>query len=63
MLVLAFSSCKKEIKKTVIKIEEPKPEIRYGFKIDDYNVIQDTIKSGESFGAILDRHHVNYPKI
>jgi murein DD-endopeptidase MepM/ murein hydrolase activator NlpD len=63
-LVLAFSSCNKEIKKPVIKIEEPKkPEIRYGFKIDDYNVIHDTIKSGESFGAILDRHHVNYPKI
>jgi murein DD-endopeptidase MepM/ murein hydrolase activator NlpD len=62
-LVLAFSSCKKEIKKTVVKIEEPIPEIRYGYKIDDYNVIQDTIKSGESFGAILDRHHVNYPKI
>lgn len=26
-------------------------------------VIQDTIKSGESFGEILDRHHVEYPKI
>mgnify|MGYP001987332982 FL=1 len=60
---MAFSSCKKEIKKPIVKIEEPKPEIRFGYKIDDYKVIQDTIKKGESFGVILDRHHVLYPKI
>jgi murein DD-endopeptidase MepM/ murein hydrolase activator NlpD len=29
----------------------------------DYKVILDTIRSGESFGLILDRHHVEYPKI
>jgi len=63
VLVLAFSSCKKEIKKPVVTIEEPKPEIRFGYEIDDYRVIQDTIKKGESFGVILDRHHVLYPKI
>lgn len=62
-LVLSFSSCKKEEKKVVIPKKEKKPEIRFGYKIEDYKVIQDTIKSGESFGAILDRHHVNYPKI
>ncbi len=31
--------------------------------MDDYKLIQDTIRSGESFGEILDRHHVGYPKI
>jgi murein DD-endopeptidase len=61
--ILSFLSCKKEEPKPVIKKEEPKPEIRFGYKIDDYRVIQDTIESGESFGAILDRHHVSYPKI
>ncbi len=64
LLILSFSSCKKEEKipiteKTIILA----PEYRYGYKIDDYTVIQDTIKSGESFGTILDRHHVFYPKI
>ena len=39
------------------------PEFRYGYNIDDFVLIQDTIKSGESFGEILDRHHVNFPKI
>lgn len=63
--ILSFSSCKKEKPQPIVIKEKPipKPEIRFGYKIDDYNVIQDTIKSGESFGTILDRHHVFYPKI
>ncbi|QNM84862.1 peptidoglycan DD-metalloendopeptidase family protein [Polaribacter pectinis] len=63
-VILCFSSCKKEEKPpaTVKKIV-PVPKFRYGYNIDDFVVIQDTIKSGESFGEILDRHHVLYPKI
>jgi murein DD-endopeptidase MepM/ murein hydrolase activator NlpD len=62
--MLSFSSCKKEKPEiTIVKKDKPKPEMRFGYKIDDYKVIQDTIESGESFGIILDRHHVMYPKI
>ena len=61
---LLIFSCKNDEKKDLPKeIKEPEPEIRFGYKIDDFKVIQDTIKSGESFGTILDRHHVYYPKI
>ncbi len=65
VLILSFSSCKKENKNQSLpqKIEEKKPEIRFGYNLDNYKIIQDTIKSGESFGVILDRHHVMYPKI
>lgn len=64
VLVMFFTSCKKEEKKPTVKTKKPvESEIRFGYKLDDYKVIQDTIKNGESFGAILDRHHVNYPKI
>jgi len=65
VLIISFSSCKKDVKKSVllIKKEKPKPIYRFGYKIEDFKVIQDTIKSGESFGIILDRHHVYYPKI
>ena len=64
VFILAFTSCKEEDKALESqKIVEPEPEMRFGYKIDDYKVIQDTIKSGESFGIILDRHHVFYPKI
>jgi murein DD-endopeptidase MepM/ murein hydrolase activator NlpD len=62
---LLFLSCKKEEKKPTLPlvVVEKIPEIRFGYKIDEFNVIQDTIKNGESFGVILDRHHVLYPKI
>jgi murein DD-endopeptidase len=41
----------------------PKIVYEFGYKLNDFKVIKDTIKKGESFGIILDRHHVYYPKI
>lgn len=64
LLVPLFSSCKEEVSTNANKaIAIYKPEIRFGYNLDDYKVIHDTIRSGESFGIILDRHHVFYPKI
>jgi len=64
MFIIFIFSCKKEETQPII-VEVKPPEIieKYGFKYNDYLVINDTIKSGESFGQILDRHHVDYPKI
>ncbi len=39
------------------------PIIEFGFNYDDYIVIKDTIKKGESFGEILDRGHIEGPAI
>ena len=61
LVLFSCNKTEKKPEKKEVKIVEP--EIRFGYKIDDYIVIQDTIKSGESFGTILDRHHVYYPKI
>ncbi len=66
MLFTFLFSCKKEEKKVIVAtkvIEKPKPILLYGFNLDNYNVVHDTIKNGDSFGLILDRHHVMYPKI
>ncbi|CAM1345841.1 peptidoglycan DD-metalloendopeptidase family protein [Tenacibaculum crassostreae] len=67
LIILSFFFSCKEEKKPVeskpVEIEKPKPVIAYGFNLDDYTVINDTIKNGESFGVIMDRHHVMYPKI
>ena len=65
LLISSFSTCKKDSEKSVspLKKATPKPVYKYGYKLDDFKVIQDTIKSGESFGIILDRHHIFYPKI
>jgi murein DD-endopeptidase MepM/ murein hydrolase activator NlpD len=42
------------------KTIEKAPEIiyKYGYRLNDFKVIQDTVSKGESFGEILDRHHV-----
>ncbi|MEQ6124990.1 peptidoglycan DD-metalloendopeptidase family protein [Pseudotenacibaculum sp. MALMAid0570] len=66
--LLILFSCGEDKKIDLPKTENLKasiPEIIYefGYKLNDYKVIKDTIKRGESFGIILDRHHVFYPKI
>ncbi|WP_088324614.1 peptidoglycan DD-metalloendopeptidase family protein [Polaribacter tangerinus] len=63
-LLFTFFACSKDDKtpKSTKKII-PKPIYKYGYKVADYKVIVDTIKSGESFGEIMDRHHVAYPTI
>jgi len=66
LLFIVLCSCKQEKQQDIpknIEIVKPKPVFKYGFNIDDFTVINDTIKNGESFGAIMDRHHVSYPKI
>jgi len=66
LLFLSLFSCKKEPKEyaeVIEKIEEPKPILKFGYNLNDYKVVNDTIQNGESFGIILDRHHVTYPKI
>ena len=65
LLLFSFLSCKKDLEKSIqpLKKVKPKPVYKFGYKLDDFKVIQDTIKSGESFGIILDRHHIFYPKI
>ena len=71
-LVLLFSvflliSCGSKTEKEEVAeiVEEVKPRIieEFGYVLNDYTVVKDTIKSGESFGEILDRHHIDYPMI
>lgn len=65
-ILLGISSCKSEKEipvKKIVEIPAPKIIYEYGYKLNDYKVIYDTIKKGESFGVILDRHHVDYPQI
>ncbi|APY11182.1 peptidase M23 [Seonamhaeicola sp. S2-3] len=70
LLVLAllfFSNCKEEkkevIEEEVAVVEEPKHVYEFGFKLNDYVVKRDTIKRGDTFGVILERNNIGYPKI
>ena len=64
---LIFQACKKDVIESEIQTEiiETKPKVieEFGYVLNNYKVIKDTIKSGESFGEILDRHHIDYPAI
>ena len=67
LVIILFYSCQKESKEVseieVIEEEQPKIIEEFGFVLNNYKVIKDTIQKGESFGEILDRHHIDYPKI
>ena len=62
-----FVSCgskgKKEEIAEVVEVEKPRIIEEFGYVLNNYKVIKDTIQSGESFGEILDRHHIDYPMI
>jgi murein DD-endopeptidase MepM/ murein hydrolase activator NlpD len=43
--------------------EEEEEILEFGFDLKDYIVKRDTIKKGDSFGEILERHNIGYPQI
>lgn len=66
LTLIIFNSCKEDKPESIEEVKiiiEPEIIYEFGYKLDDYKVINDTIKRGESFGEILDRHHVDYPII
>ncbi|WP_425550280.1 peptidoglycan DD-metalloendopeptidase family protein [Algibacter aquimarinus] len=68
IVAIIFMGCKDDPKPEVIEeeiavLEEPIETYEFGFKLEDYIVKRDTIRKGDTFGVILDRNHVGYPKI
>lgn len=68
LMLIFITSCKNDVNENIIhktdlaKIEEVE-KFEFGFKLNDYIVIRDTIKKGDSFGEILERNKIGYPKI
>ncbi len=71
LLILAafFIACKDDPKTDFIEeelavVEEvPEETYEFGFNLNNYVVKRDTIKKGDSFGEILERNRIGYPKI
>ena len=72
LLVFAAIGCKNETNnekagenEELVAVKEPvkEPEFEFGYNLDDYKVIRDTIKNGDSFGAILQNNRLGYPEI
>lgn len=68
MLLLVFTSCnspekKPEIADNIKEVKAPPVIKEFGFVLNDYEVVRDTIRSGDSFGLILGTHGVDPAKI
>lgn len=72
ILVLCITSCKQKpspVKSpetdlsTVSLAEAPAPVEKFGFDLNLFEVVHDTIQSGESFGELMALNKVDYPKI
>ncbi|MBU2526561.1 MAG: peptidoglycan DD-metalloendopeptidase family protein [Bacteroidetes bacterium] len=66
-LLLIVSACGDkevvDVTKTVEKAPLEKEEIEYGFRLNDYWVVRDTIQKGENFGELLTKNNLDYGKI
>ena len=62
ILLLTFSCGEKE-NETKIEVIKEKIIKEFGFTLNNFNVKKDTIESGDSFGLILEKNNLFYPKI
>ncbi|MDW5289969.1 M23 family metallopeptidase [Formosa sp. PL04] len=67
---LSLVSCKDDRQEqskedlAVVEVVVPDPDIyEFGFNLNDYIVKRDTVKSGDSFGKILERNNIGFSKI
>lgn len=69
--VIALSICackedntaKEDYEKEIAEIVEEEKIIEFGFDLSHYEIQRDTIKKGDTFGIILERNNIDYPKI
>ncbi|MFD1062374.1 peptidoglycan DD-metalloendopeptidase family protein [Winogradskyella litorisediminis] len=66
-IATTFLNCKteepKDLPEELVLVEEIEPTYEFGFNLDNFIVKRDTIKRGDSFGEILERNNIGYPKI
>ena len=62
ILIFLFS-CGEKNSQASIEIKKEKVIKEYGYTLNNYNVKKDTIESGDSFGLILEKNNLFYPKI
>lgn len=65
IISIAFFSCRQTDKNkgNTLENEDVIPRFEFGYNLDEYRVVKDTIRQNETLGVILDRHHVTYPTI
>ena len=66
LALLVFTNCKQQsepsFEEEIVEIVEP-DVFEFGFNLNDFIVKRDTVRSGDSFGVILERNKIGYPRI
>jgi murein DD-endopeptidase MepM/ murein hydrolase activator NlpD len=67
LIIIGLVSCKEEkqvVLEDTAQMEVEEPVItKYGFNFEEFIVERDTIRNGDSFGELMLKNHVDYPKI
>jgi murein DD-endopeptidase MepM/ murein hydrolase activator NlpD len=67
LTLMVLVSCKqtKEPVDEIVEVEpiEQPPVLNYGFNLEEFNVVRDTVRNGDSFGELMLKNKVDYPKI
>lgn len=66
LIFVIIFSCKKDKEEVVVEevVEEiVVPKYEFGFNLDDFSVLSDTIKSGDNFGKLLFENHIGFGRI
>ena len=60
-----IKSCLKDatLLEDVVEVTIQPDNFKFGYNLNNYKVVNDTVKSGDSFGVLLEKHHLFYPKI
>jgi murein DD-endopeptidase MepM/ murein hydrolase activator NlpD len=63
LLSIFIISCDKTNEEEII-VQKAKPKlVEFGFKIHDFNIVNDTIKSGDTFGSLIEKQNLDGRKV
>ena len=63
LVILTFCCCTNTPKDENIVIKKEKAIKQFGYTLNNYTVVRDTVKRGDSFGTILENNNLFYPQI
>ncbi|WP_413999613.1 peptidoglycan DD-metalloendopeptidase family protein [Flavobacterium sp. W1B] len=64
LIVTSILSCKKSEKEIVVKpVKAVAEKSDFGFNFSDFNVVQDTIKNGDTFGTIINKQNIGNRRV
>ena len=61
--ILIICSCSNKTESNNVVVKKEKIIKQFGYVLNDYHVVRDTVKRGDSFGTILEKNNLFYPQI